>query len=90
MAGKAWFLCPMIDIKKHIETELNPTIRTKILRILSIGETTIGVLVSRLKNHDRDLVLDDLQKLQDEGLVTVTPYMRRGQRTLIIKRVDKA
>ena len=80
----------MIDIKKHIETELNPTIRTKILRILSIGETTIGVLVSRLKNHDRDLVLDDLQKLQDEGLVTVTPYMRRGQRTLIIKRVDKA
>lgn len=83
----------MIDIKKFTETELAPTLRTRILRRLEDGEMYLGILLGRLKcssQPGRDEALGELQKMQDEGLITAVEVERSGKRTLIIGLTDKS
>lgn len=89
----------MIDIKAFLEEEFSGwsetnarTLRAKILRLIGRegGEMTIGILFNRLRDKDRLQVQEELQAMQDEGLITATPQDHKaGPRTLVIRLASK-
>lgn len=76
----------MVDIEKYLATEFKPSLRVRILRIVERGELTLGILINRLKGHSRKDVLAELQAMQDDGLIKVTPYAGVRQHTLMISK----
>ena len=83
----------MIDIAKFMETEYGgelsrraASLGEKILVVAAGDGETIGKIFNRFPNINRQEIMGEIQKLRDDGLVTVEPAGTR-RKTLMIRAV---